>query len=76
MPRGDGTGPGGQGTGTGRGMGSGGGQGRGRKGGNRPGSGPSGNCVCPKCGKKVPHRAGYPCYEMECPECGTQMVRE
>ena len=51
MPGGDGTGPG---TGRGTGMGRGGG-GRGRMSGNRPGAGPSGNCLCPNCGKKMPH---------------------
>jgi hypothetical protein len=58
--------------GSGRGQGS----GRGRMGGNRPGAGPSGNCVCPSCGKKVAHKAGVPCYSLECPECGTRMVRQ
>lgn len=70
MPRGDGTGPRGQGAGTGRGGG------RGRMGGNRPGSGPSGYCVCPQCGNKVEHRAGTPCYNMTCPACGAKMARE
>ncbi len=76
MPFGDGTGPGGQGPGTGRGMGRGGG--RGRMGGNRPGAGPSGYCVCPNpnCGAKVSHQVGTPCYNMNCPKCGTKMIRE
>jgi hypothetical protein len=65
MPRGDGTGPP-----TKRG------QRGGRMGGNRPGSGPSGNCVCPGCGEKVAHQRGTPCYNMTCPKCGTKMVRE
>lgn len=51
------------------------GQGRGRGGGNKPGSGPSGNCVCPKCGKKVPHMAGQRCVDQVCPDCGTKMIR-
>ncbi len=76
MPRGDGTGPTGQGPGTGRGMGMGRGGGRGRMGGNRPGAGPVGNCVCPSCGAKVPHSTGTPCYDMTCPKCGIKMVRE
>ena len=85
MPFGDGTGPGGQGPRTGRGrggrgMGGGGGQGRGmgrgRMGGNRPGAGPSGNCICPSCGEKVLHQAGVPCYSLNCPKCGIRMVRE
>jgi hypothetical protein len=62
MPRGDGTGSYGQGPGTGRGLGCGGG--RGRMGGNRPGAGPTGNCVCPGCGTKIPHQAGFPCYDL------------
>jgi hypothetical protein len=74
MPRGDGTGPYGQGPGTGRGLGRGGG--RGRMGGNRPGAGPSGNCVCSSCGTKIPHQAGVPCYDVGCPKCGAKMTRE
>ena len=74
MPRGDGTGPYGQGPGTGRGLGR--GVGRGRMGGNRPGAGPSGNCVCPSCGTKISHQAGVSCYNLSCPKCGAKMVRE
>ena len=84
MPRGNatpaggqGTDPSGQGSGTGRGMGMGrDGGGRGRMGGNRPGSGPSGNCLCPNCGAKVAHQAGKPCLNIICPQCGSQMMRE
>jgi len=65
MPRGDGTGPY---------LGRGGG--RGRMGGNRPGAGPSGNCVCPSCGTKIPHQASVPCYDVSCPKCGAKMIRE
>ena len=76
MPRGDGTGPpGGSGPGTGRGFGRG-SRGAGRMGGNRPGAGPSGNCVCPNCGAKVPHQIGVPCYSLTCNKCGVKMVRE
>ena len=74
MPGGDGTGPYGQGPGTGRGLGHGGA--RGRMGGNRPGAGPTGNCICPGCGAKAAHQAGVPCYDMNCPKCGTKMIRE
>ncbi|UCE06807.1 MAG: hypothetical protein JSW07_01835 [bacterium] len=74
MPRGDGTGPAGKGAGTGRGLGRGGG--RGRMGGSQPGAGTGGNCVCPSCGTVVPHQRGKPCYEKNCPHCGTNMVRE
>ena len=77
MPRGDGTGPPeGGGPGTGRDMGMGSGGGRGRMGGTRPGSGPGGECVCPSCGATVPHQAGVPCYQVECPNCSTAMVRK
>jgi hypothetical protein len=64
----------GQGRGWGRGAGQ--GQGRGRGGGNKPTSGPGGNCVCPKCGHKEPHVAGQRCLDKACPKCGTKMVRE
>jgi hypothetical protein len=57
----------------GRGAGGGGG---GRGGGNKPGSGPGGNCVCPKCGHKEPHVAGQRCVDRACPKCGTKMIRE
>ncbi|MDP8234734.1 MAG: hypothetical protein P9M06_08090 [Candidatus Saelkia tenebricola] len=73
MPGGDGTGPFGGGSGTGRGMG--GGTGRGRMSGNRPGSGPAGNCVCPSCGNKMSHQVGVPCYSVNCSKCGAKMVR-
>ncbi len=75
MPRGDGTGPPrGGGAGSGRGIGRGGG-GVGRMGGNRPGAGPAGECVCPSCGTVLPHQVGTPCYNLSCPKCGTKMVR-
>ncbi|HDN86555.1 MAG TPA: hypothetical protein ENG49_05005 [Candidatus Omnitrophica bacterium] len=67
MPFGDGRGP--------IGGGRGGGGGRGRMGGNRPGAGPGGNCVCPSCGVRIPHQVGVPCYSLNCPKCGTRMVR-
>lgn len=73
MPRGDGTGPKGQGPRTGSGTGS-------RKGGSGQGGGsgigPGGFCACPKCGEKVPHQAGTPCYDQKCPKCGAAMTRE
>ena len=70
MPRGDGTGPFSQGAG---GVGRGGGGGR--MGGNRPGAGPDGICLCPKCNLSVPHKVGAPCYNISCPKCGEKMVR-
>jgi len=46
---------------------------RGRMGGK--GLGPGGECVCPKCGHKVPHQRGVPCFQRKCPECGSFMAR-
>jgi len=62
----------GRGSGSGRG---GRGGGRGRMGGSKA-AGPDGFCVCPNCSNKVKHTVGKPCFEMKCPKCGTQMVRE
>ncbi|MBN1272242.1 MAG: hypothetical protein JXB26_08210 [Candidatus Aminicenantes bacterium] len=62
---------GGSGRGGGQGRGGGGGQGRG---GGR-GLGPGGNCVCPSCGAKAPHKLGVPCYQQTCPKCGSRMTR-
>ena len=59
--------PGGQ----GRGIGA--GQGRSRN--NRMGAGPGGECLCPKCGKTIPHRQGQPCSKEICLECGANMTR-
>jgi hypothetical protein len=66
MPGKDGTGPLGQGPR----------MGKGNSGGNRQGTGPGGNCVCPACGTKVVHQAGIPCASVNCPKCGIMMVRE
>jgi len=68
----------GAGRGLGRGAGRGGGRGlgvgpRGRRGGF--GLGPSGECICPKCGYKQTHTRGVPCYELKCPKCGAAMTR-
>jgi hypothetical protein len=57
-----------------RGRGSQGGQGQG--GGNKPGSSPGGNCVCPKCGHKEQRIVGQRCIDRACPKCGTKMIRE
>ena len=81
MPRGDRTGPtSGGGAGRGGGLGSGrgigrGGQGSGRMVGNRAGAGPSGECVCPNCGARLPHQVGTPCYNLSCLKCRAKMVR-
>jgi predicted nucleic-acid-binding Zn-ribbon protein len=40
------------------------------------GLGPSGNCVCPKCGTTQIHQQGVPCYQQKCPKCGSPMTRE
>jgi len=48
---------------------------RGRNQGTRPGAGPGGYCVCPACGNMVPHTTGVACYTIECPLCGSRMVR-
>jgi len=65
---------GGMGMGRGGGMGRGAGGGRGRMGGF--GAGPSGFCVCPNCGYRVPHTVGMPCFRQICPKCGSRMIRE
>jgi len=42
----------------------------------REGMGPSGFCICPKCGYKTPHKPGIPCRDERCPNCGVRLVRE
>jgi predicted amidophosphoribosyltransferase len=37
--------------------------------------GPGGECVCPKCGGRVPHPRGVRCAEERCPNCGGPMLR-
>lgn len=49
------------------------GGGAGRMGGR--GDGPGGECVCPDCGHRIGHDRGQPCYEKDCPKCGTKMTR-
>lgn len=58
---------GGQGRGQDRGMG------HGRGGGYR--LGPGGECICPNCGYRTQHQVGVPCYNQQCPKCGTMMTR-
>ena len=59
---------------TGRGRGRGMGMGRGRMGGLA--AGPGGECICPNCGTKTVHQISIPCYQQECPKCGSNMTRE
>lgn len=66
MPNLDGTGPLGQGPRTGRGRGQ-------RFVGRGQGLGGTAECVCPKCGEKIPHQRGIPCLQTNCPKCQTPM---
>jgi hypothetical protein len=38
--------------------------------------GPEGDCVCPRCEARIPHRRGVRCEEERCPSCGIRMLRE
>jgi len=38
--------------------------------------GTGGDCICSKCGEKIPHNRGVPCQEERCPACGAKMLRE
>jgi len=40
------------------------------------GQGPSGYCVCSKCGYKIPHERGIPCSTLECPKCKVNLERK
>ncbi|MBU0959251.1 MAG: hypothetical protein KKB31_04885 [Nanoarchaeota archaeon] len=42
----------------------------------RYGLGPAGECICPACGYITPHSAGFPCYNITCPMCGTKLTRK
>jgi len=64
----------GMGRGGGGGQGRGGGRGMGRMGGSGK-AGPGGECICPQCGEKTPHKRGVPCFDQKCPKCGTVMAR-
>ena len=35
-----------------------------------------GFCICIRCTKKIPHKAGIPCKKEVCPDCGKKMLRE
>jgi len=40
------------------------------------GKGPSGYCVCEKCGRKIAHQRGVPCSNLKCPKCNINLKRE
>jgi len=44
--------------------------------GDKPGSGPGGYCVCPKCGYRIGHSRLTPCNQRKCPKCGSVLTRE
>lgn len=35
-----------------------------------------GDCICPSCDLRIPHRPGIPCSSLLCPHCEIRMVRE
>lgn len=39
------------------------------------GFGPGGECICPNCNYREPHKRGVPCNKKKCPKCGTLMTR-
>lgn len=34
------------------------------------------NCICPNCGLIAPYKAGLPCFQAKCSNCGLAMVRQ
>lgn len=40
------------------------------------GRGPEGNCICEKCGYKIPHQRGVPCSDLKCLNCNINLKRE
>ncbi len=38
-------------------------------------AGPGGYCICPNCGATAEHEASIPCTQLQCPICGSMMVR-
>ncbi|MCP4256425.1 MAG: PDZ domain-containing protein [Planctomycetes bacterium] len=39
-------------------------------------AGPGGSLLCPNCNMQVPHQTGIPAYTINCPSCGTKMIRQ
>ena len=52
------------------------GRGYGRGHGAGRGMGPSGYCICLKCGYRVAKQPGVRCMDMRCPNCGAVLIRE
>jgi len=45
----------------------------------RGGCGPGGpptNCICSQCELVVPREPGIPCFQRNCPKCGSLMTRQ
>jgi len=40
------------------------------------GRGPTGDCVCEKCGYRMPHQRGVPCSDLKCPKCNINLIRK
>lgn len=40
------------------------------------GYGSAGTCICIRCNIEIPHRAGIPCPQEKCPQCGKPMARK
>jgi len=40
------------------------------------GQGPDGYCICPKCGYKIPHKPGVPCFTLQCPNDNIPLQRK
>jgi NAD-dependent SIR2 family protein deacetylase len=37
--------------------------------------GSGGECICPKCETRTPHRDGVRCQDERCPKCDAKMLR-
>lgn len=62
--------------GRGKGKGRAGGGGYGGRRGGQIGKNAPDYCVCPDCGYLEPHRRGIPCRNINCPKCGTLLIRK